>query len=59
MARLSDNQWEEMKNGQKFTILIVNVSINQIITKLIKWIIKVIKIEKIKIKRNWSINNVG
>lgn len=48
-----------MKNGQKFTILIVNVSINQIITKLIKWIIKVIKIEKIKIKRNWSINNVG
>lgn len=59
MARLSDNQWEEMKNGQKFTILIVNVSINQIITKLIKWIIKVIKMEKIKIKRNWSINNVG
>lgn len=48
-----------MKNGQKFTILIINVSINQIITKLIKWIIKVIKIEKIKIKRNWSINNVG
>lgn len=48
-----------MKNGQKLTILIVNVSINQIITKLIKWIIKVIKIEKIKIKRNWSINNVG
>lgn len=48
-----------MKYGQKFTILIVNVSINQIITKLIKWIIKVIKIEKIKIKRNWSINNVG
>lgn len=46
-----------MKNGQKFTILIINVSINQIITKLIKWIIKVIKIEKIK--RNWSINNVG